>query len=108
MPVKWDFFQQANKTEVQGFKTCKTLTQQHKHAIAEASLRLSLLKKFCSHLATSENLYTSLPTVKCYSPTSSEKFISDFYLAVHKLHQPRNPYGSPSVLTISFQNWPNS
>lgn len=50
MPVKWDFFQRANKTEVQGFKTCKTLTQRLKRATAEATLCLSLLKKFCPHL----------------------------------------------------------
>lgn len=40
--------------------------------------------------------------------TFLEKFISDFYLAVHKLHQPRNPYGSPSVINICFQNQPDS
>lgn len=45
MPVKWDFFQQANKTEVQGFKTCKTFTQQHKRAITESTLHLSSQKK---------------------------------------------------------------
>lgn len=45
MPVKWDFFQQANKTEVQSFKTCKTFAQQHKRATTEATLHLSLQKK---------------------------------------------------------------
>lgn len=37
MPVKWDFFQQAKKTEVQGFKTCKTFAQQHKRALTDQS-----------------------------------------------------------------------
>lgn len=37
MLVKWDFFQQAKKTEVQGFKTCKTFAQQHKRALTGQS-----------------------------------------------------------------------
>ena len=39
------FLQQANKTEVQGFKTCKTFAQQLKRALTEATLHLSLQKK---------------------------------------------------------------
>lgn len=35
------FFEQANKTEVQGFKTPKTFAQQHKRAVTEATLHLS-------------------------------------------------------------------
>lgn len=84
MPVKWDFFQQANKTEVQGFKTCKTLSQQHKRAIAEATVFIiaeEILLPFCNFR---ESIY-KLTYCQMLQSTFLEKFISDFHSEVHKL-----------------------